>query len=196
MNMSRQYRMTARAEAVAAMRERIVDAAVLLYTERDFADVELAAVAERAGTTVQTLLRHFGSKAGLLDGAIAHRSRRVVDERADVPVGDVGAIAAYLRRHYEDDGDGVLLLLAAERRSAVAADVAENGRRLHREWVARQFAGGLERLPTAARRRRLELLVAATDVYTWKILRRDGDLDADEYERAVRELLTSIQGAP
>lgn len=188
--------MTARAEAVAAMRERIVDAAVLLYAERDFADVELAAIAERAGTTVQTLLRHFGSKAGLLDGAIAHKSQRVVDERADVPVGDVGATAAYLRRHYEEDGDGVLLLLAAERRSAVAADVAEKGRRLHREWVARQFAGGLEPLPSDARRRRLEQLVVATDVYTWKILRRDGDLDADEYELAVRELLTSIQGAP
>jgi len=188
--------MTARAEAVAVTRARIVEAAVALYAERDFADVELAAIAERAGTTVQTVLRHFGSKRGLLDGAISDKTRQVVDERATVPVGDTAAVAAYLRRHYEEDGDGVLLLLAAERRSPVAAEVAAAGRRLHREWVERTFAPSLERLDGAARRRRGELLVAATDVFTWKILRRDGGLTPDEYELATRELLESIQGGP
>jgi AcrR family transcriptional regulator len=188
--------MTARAEAVAATRERIVDAAAARDAERDFADVELAAIADRAGTTVQTILRHFGSKAGLLDGAIGDKTRRVVDERAEVPVGDTAAVAAYMRRHYEQEGDGVLLLLAAERRSPVAARVAANGRRLHREWVARTFAPSLDGLDADARRRRHEVLVAATDVFTWRILRRDGGLSPDEYELATRELLASIQGGP
>jgi hypothetical protein len=51
----------------------------------------------------------------------------------------------------------------------------ELGRRVHREWVEDAFAPQL-----AGRRDReelVDLLVVATDVLTWKILRRDGGID-------------------
>ena len=186
--------MGARAEAVAATRERILDAVVALYEERDFTDVSLDEVAGRAGTTVPTVLRHFGTKAGMTDAAVDRENGRVADERGELAVGDVHAAVRYLSRHYEERGDLVLRLLAAERRSDVAATAVGRGRDLHRAWVARIFAPWLEGLGRDPRRRRHALLVAATDVYVWKLLRRDAGLGPDEYVRAVGELLHAING--
>jgi len=188
--------MTARAEAVAATRERILDAAVALHLERDFGEVGLEEVAGRADTTVQTVLRHFGSKAGMTDAAIRREHGRIRDERHHVPVNDAAAVVRYLSRHYEERGDMVLRLLVEERRSAVAAEIVSRGRALHRDWVAHVFAPRLAPLPAPQRRRRHALLVAATDVYTWKLLRRDARLGRDQYALAVGELLHSIDGGP
>jgi AcrR family transcriptional regulator len=188
--------MRARADTVAATQARILDVAYELFAERDFADVPLSDVAEHAGTTVQTILRHFATKGGVADALIRRESARIMAEREQVPVGDVHAVAPYLARHYAEEGDAVLRMLAAEQRSEVAAQAVANGRRLHREWVARTFAPWLEGLGAAARRRRVEQLVAVTDVYTWKLMRRDGGLDDRQYRLAIRELLTAIEGAP
>jgi hypothetical protein len=111
-------------------------------------------------------------------------------------VWEVDAVVRYLGAHYEDAGDLVLRLLSEERRLAVAAEIVSRGRKLHRDWVARTFAPWLEPLDPSARRRRHALLVAATDVYTWKLLRRDARLGRPQYELAVRELLDSIGGLP
>ena len=53
------------------------------------------------------------------------------------------------------------------------------GRLAHREWVEEVFAG---RLPerTAARSRLIDVLVVATDVYAWKLLRLDRGLSVDD----------------
>jgi AcrR family transcriptional regulator len=190
----RDYRMTARADAVETTRQRILDAAFRLFGERDFGDVPLTDIAESAGTTVQTVLRHFDSKTGVLDALIERESADVMADRDRIAIGDVDGVIDYLARHYGADGDGVLRLLAAESRSELAAKAVARGRALHRQWVARTFAPWLERLEPRPRRRRVELLVAATDVYTWKILCRDGGLDDTEYRLALRELIRSING--
>jgi AcrR family transcriptional regulator len=187
--------MTARAEAVEATRGRILDAAYELFGERDFGDVPLTDVAALAGTTVQTLLRHFESKGGLMDALIERESGQVVEDRQRIAVGDVDAVVDYLAAHYAEQGDEVLQLLSAESRSELAAKAVANGRRLHRDWIARTFAPWLGGLGGSARHRRVELIVAATDVYTWKIWCRDGGLDDAQYRLALRELLSAIEGA-
>jgi AcrR family transcriptional regulator len=191
---TRSYRMTARAARVKETRERILDATVSLVTERDFQDVPLEEVATHAGTTVQTILRHFGTKDGVVNAAIRRESARVSAEREQVPVGDVDAVARYLARHYEEAGDMVLRLLSEEHRLATAAEIVGRGRELHGEWVARTFAPWLDGLGRSARGRLHAVLVAATDVYTWKLVRRDARLGRAQYELAVRELLHSIKG--
>jgi hypothetical protein len=57
----------------------------------------------------------------------------------------------------------------------------------HQTWLAEVFA---DRLPTAraARRRKLSALHAATDVYTWKLLRRDFGLS----RRATQDVMTDM----
>ena len=66
LNGGRSYTMDARADGVAATRERIVDAATTLFLEQAFEDVTLAAIAKAAGVSHQTVLNHFESKEGVV----------------------------------------------------------------------------------------------------------------------------------
>ena len=59
---------------------------------------------------MQTVLRRFGSRAGLLDEAQRYAEGRIVEERR-APVGDVDAAVEALVDHYEKRGDAVLLML-------------------------------------------------------------------------------------
>jgi hypothetical protein len=67
----------------------------------------------------------------------------------------------------------VLRLLALELRHAALKPVLDFGRGEHRCWVAEAFAEPLGKLGPAARQGALDALVIATDVYAWKLLRRD-----------------------
>jgi AcrR family transcriptional regulator len=63
----RSYTMRARADSVARTRRYILEAAWSLSEEKLTLAIGLADVAERAGVTVRTLLRHVGSRDGLFD---------------------------------------------------------------------------------------------------------------------------------
>lgn len=182
--------MTTRARGVEETRRRILDAVVALHAERRAADIALDDIAARAGVSVQTVLRHFGSRAGLVEAAVPHAEREVRAER-EAPVGDVDRAVAVVVDHYEQRGDGVLLMLAQEDHEPVMARVTDRGRRLHREWVADVFA---PYLPEAGERREalVDLLAVATDVYTWKQLRRDRGLGRAAAEKRIRHLVGSL----
>jgi AcrR family transcriptional regulator len=191
---SRPYRMTRRADAAAATGERILDAAIEVFWERPTDRLSLGEVARRAGVAKQTVLRRFGSKAGLLAAAVERATERVDAERGDVVAGDVpGAIAA-LVEHYERIGDGVLRMLAEEARSPGLRQVADRGRAYHARWCERVFAAALGGLGGAERDRRLAMLIAVTDVHTWRLLRRDRGLTRRQTETALRELLEPVTG--
>lgn len=194
---TRAYRMGARARGVEETRTRVLDATVELHSERLAADISLGDVAARAGVSVQTVLRHFGSREGLLEAAVAHASAEVEDERRVAPGDVTGAVRAVVD-HYELRGDGVLLLLAQEHSEPLARFVTDSGRGVHRRWVEESFAPLLPRA-RAARTEAVDLLVVATDVYTWKLLRRDGGLTVGRtrarMEALVRAVLSLHAGA-
>jgi AcrR family transcriptional regulator len=188
----RAYRMGARAEAKEATRERILKSADLwLSTDAD-REQSLEDIATDAGTTVQTVLRHFGSRDGLIDAVIRRASEIVRRERARVPAGDVPAAIRNLVRHYERWGDLVLRLLAEENRSSLLRKATDRGRAVHLEWVERTFAPQLAPLDEELRKRRVAQLVAVCDVYVWKLLRRDSGLSVAETESAIVELLDGL----
>src|SRR6185437_4741764 len=85
---SRGYRMVARADAAARTHQRIIDAALELYSEHDFEQVSLEDVAARADVTVRTVLRRFGGKEALLEAVAQAGDQAVEDRRRDVPAGD------------------------------------------------------------------------------------------------------------
>jgi AcrR family transcriptional regulator len=182
--------MTARAEAAERTRLRILDAIVALAESRLLADISLDDVASTAGVSVQTVLRRFGSRAGLVEAAYAHAVAEVEVERA-APVGDVPAAVRAIVDHYERRGDGVVLMLAQERSDDQVARITGNGRRMHREWVETVFAPYLPAAGTA-REARVDLLVVATDVYTWKLLRRDRGHDRTTTERRIHQLVSAL----
>ena len=190
MKKTRTYTMTARAEATAETRRRILRACVDVHSERLVSEIALDDIAERAGVSVQTVLRHFGSRAGLVEQALVFGQSAVVEERR-APVGDVGAAVRTIVAHYEHRGDQVLLMLAQEGSEPLMARICGEGRELHRGWVEEVFA---PYLPTDGRARAgaVDLLVVATDVYTWKLLRRDRGLSRAETEDRMTTLLHAL----
>lgn len=189
---ARPYRMVARAASAAATAERILDAALEVFWERPSDQVSLDEVAGRAGVTVQTVIRRFGGKEGLFTAAAEREAQRVSAQRDQAVPGDLAGAVALLVDHYEQLGDRVLRMLAEEDRVAGMRDIADGGRRYHREWCARVFAPALERHDGADRRRLLAQLVAVCDVYTWKLLRRQAGLSRRQTEVALVELLTPL----
>src|SRR5512135_1546903 len=77
----RPYRMQARAEAAAATAERILDAATEIFWETPVDQISMDDVARRAGVTVQTVIRRFGGKGGLMAAAAAREAERVRRQR-------------------------------------------------------------------------------------------------------------------
>lgn len=186
---SRAYRQVARAVSTEETRTAILDAVDATFLPHPDRTLSLEAVAERAGTTVQTVLRHFGSKGGLFEAAARRGFEKVRSDRDEVPAGDPEAIVAYLARHYEEMGPTVLQMLAVEHEVPEVALIVQRGRELHRAWVERVLAPLLRRTEGSERRRRLAMLIGATDVLMWKILRMDQGLSQRNYQRSILEFL-------
>jgi len=189
---TRAYRMSARAKSAASTHARILEVAIRQFGDRFYDEVSLAEVAREAGVTVQTVLRRFGSKEGLTEAATALGVERVRTERWSPPPGDLDAAVRGLLAHYEAWGDRSLRFLAQEQRVAAMRRVADSGRALHREWVDHAFAPWLARKRGAARARLRARLIAVTDVYVWKIVRRDLGLDPQAVEVTLRELVAAV----
>jgi AcrR family transcriptional regulator len=189
---TRAYRMVARAASSAANGERILDAAVEAFWERPGEQVSLDEVARRAGVSVQTVIRRFGGRDGLLAAAVERESQRVQAERDPDAVTDAEEAVGQLVTHYEAMGDRVLAMLAEEARTPALREVAGSGRRFHRAWCETVFAATLANLAGGARERRLAQLMAVCDVYTWKLLRRDAGLSRQATELALLELIEPL----
>ena len=186
----RPYRMTARAEAAAATAQRILESVIDLHSERFHDQITLEDIAARAGVTVQTVLRRFGSKEQLLDAAAVMVSEQVVRQRQQAPVGDVAGAVDNLVTHYEERGRTVLRLLAQEERVTQFQPILERGRHLHYEWVATTFGPFLDR----ARDRELlhAQLIALLDVYVWKVLRLDLGLEPADVRTALIGMVDAL----
>ena len=191
---ARPYRMTARAEAVRETGNRVLAVAVELFTERPYEEVSLEEVAERAQVTKRTLLRRFASKEELFVTAMNGAAEEEMRRRDDAPIGDIVGAVANVVDHYERFGDNRLRLLAQEDRIDVVADDVAMGREHHRAWVERTFAPLISRWRGVAKKRRVAALVALTDVYTWKLLRRDLALSRRDTERTLVELIEHLKG--
>jgi AcrR family transcriptional regulator len=177
--------MRARAQAAEATAQAIIAAARVLFAEQPYDQVSLPLIAQRAGVTVQTVLRRFGSKEELFAAAAQQRSGEIRDHREAGPPGDLTHLAA----HYERWGDEQAYLLGQEARVAAIRAITDAGRRYHRDWVTRAYGPALATLPPATRRRKLAQLTAVTDLATWRLLRRELGLSPAQTTAAIRELV-------
>ncbi|MFT3864116.1 MAG: helix-turn-helix domain-containing protein [Solirubrobacterales bacterium] len=168
---TRTYRQTRRADATEQTRAAILAAAQAVFREDPQLDPSLEAVAVRAGVSTRSVIRHFGSKEGLLEAAIA-AGVEAVETRRHAEPGDVEGAVEAIVAHYEGMGDEVTRWLALAERLPVVRQVTERGIEVHREWVEAVFAPDLEGLPRTERRARRAALATATDVYVWHLLRR------------------------
>ena len=141
MNSSRPYSMAKRGEQAAATKQRIIDAARELISS-ETPDFTLALVAESAGTSVQTVLRAFGNKEGLIVEAVVGPLSAEYATPPPVP----RPVPEAVRRvfdEFEENGDRLMWLVANEHRVDGLATVIAGGRAIHRERVTAVFADRL-----------------------------------------------------
>jgi AcrR family transcriptional regulator len=183
---------------MAANTDRIVTAAVtLIRTVRRLADITLDDIARQSGVTVRTVLRRFGSRDGVLSAAFDRLKPEFHDLRRPTPLGDVDAALASLMNQYEQIGDFNIRALEAEDQLALVHRGLDYARRSHRAWLAGVFAPNLAGLAPKQREQRVTALYAATDIYLWKLLRRDLKLGPkateETFSRLVRGVLAGDQ---
>jgi AcrR family transcriptional regulator len=188
----RPYVQVARARSAERTAERILDAAYARFVGELYGEVTLDRIAADAGVTTQTVIRRFGSKEGLVRALTQRIAPRVAAQRAKAPAGDLRGAVGNLVEHYESEGDMALHLLRQEQQVPAFAQVTDLGKRLHAEWCARVFAPWLEDLDGADRERRTAQVVAACDVYTWYLLRRQRGLSRRQTVLALVELLEGV----
>ncbi len=188
----RRYRMGRRAAAAAETGQRILKATVDLYMERWLEDLTLEEVAARADVTVQTVLRRFKSKAGLIQAAGETLNQQIVSQRSQAPIGDIAGAVSNLVDHYEATGDLTIRTLAQEERHEVLRAFTDLGRSVHRAWVETTFAPFLDARPAEERSMLLTKLVVVTDLYVWKLLRRDSGFGREQTERTIAELVSDV----
>jgi AcrR family transcriptional regulator len=170
----RPYKQVARAEAQKRTRDALLDAAVEEFTRGRWEKVSLDALARRAKVTKQTLLRHFGSKEGLLMQAIANSAATMLEQRWSAPPGDVEGAVENVLDHYEAWGERSLRVGAwLTSGPPTLAGISQMARKVHYDWVDYAFGPQLERRRGEDRVRCRAALIALCDVHTWWLLSHD-----------------------
>lgn len=188
----RAYVKVARAEAEERTREALLDAADDAFFGDGWEQASLESIAQRAGVTKPTLLRHFGSKDGLLAAAYTRGYEHVRDQRMASPTDSIEGAIDNLLDHYCEFGDRGLKL-AALNGGMAREEWGARGRQLHYEWVEHAFGAWLRRAPARRRARLRGALISLCDVQTWAILARDLGMPRAEVRAtlilAIRQLL-------
>jgi len=191
----RPYQMSKRAESAAQTAHDIFVATAELWHERSIADITLDVIAERANVSVRTIIRRYGSKEGLFEACIQNNAADMKSDREKAEVGNVESAIQYLLADYEMHGDAVIRTLAMEDQLDIAQRVLQAGRIYHREWCERIFTPFLPNKKDKTYELELTAFVAATELYLWKLLRRDLKHSLSEtkslFMRLVNGLITS-----
>ena len=192
----RQYKQVAREEAQQRTREALLEAAVDEFYADRWSKVSLTGLATRAGVTKQTLLRHFGSKEGLLIQALVRSAAQVLDERWNAPIGDVDGAIENLLDHYEVWGPRARRIGAWQDAPSVLAKLSQAGRQVHYQWIEFVFAPQLAGLDAAVFARLRAELIVICDVQTWWILAHDLALPRDEVRATLSGMVErAVSGA-
>lgn len=182
--------MTARAQAAEQTGTRIQDAMLARFAVLPYDRIRLEDVAADAGVTVQTVLRRFEGKHRLMTSVVERELGQIAAARAAAGSHDPAATLVELVAHYERYGDLILKVYAEARFVEGLEDLAAAGRRFHLGWCRETFAQHVD--PTGgptAQQRRLAQVVVACDATSWRILRRDLELDAEQTRLALVEMV-------
>jgi AcrR family transcriptional regulator len=190
----RPYRQTARAAAAESLRHRIVAAFHNLLLTRWIDEITLDELAVSVGTTRQTVIRLFGGKDGLLEVVMdLVRAEAVPRTSMSADVSGRAALEALIA-HYEAVGDMVVRFLAQEERHSALRPLLAQGRLEHRAWVTERFGSTQSGLSELERERQITRLIVATDIYTWKLLRRDFGKSQDEVLLLMVDIINKERG--
>ncbi|GAA4410792.1 hypothetical protein GCM10023168_30860 [Fodinibacter luteus] len=182
--------MEGRAASAERTRERVIDAMLGRFAAQPYDRIRLEDVAGDAGVTVQTVIRRFGGKPGLLTATVEREQARVVAAREPATPGRPAGTIADLVAHYERYGALILKVYAEADRVEGLPELAAAGRRYHLDWCRRAFEDDLAGPPGSPdRARRLAQVTVACDATTWRILRQDLGLDPEQTRLTIAALV-------
>jgi AcrR family transcriptional regulator len=191
---ARAYDMTSRADEAQRTGDRIVDAMLQRFARLPFGQIRLEDVAADAGVTVQTVIRRFGNKAGLLVATVERELGRIAASRSAIAGASARETVEALGDHYEIYGALILKTYAEADLVDGMVELAKRGREYHVSWCRSAFA--VDSPPGAAgsaqRERRLAQIVAVCDARTWSILRLESGLSAEQTTLALLEMLMPL----
>jgi AcrR family transcriptional regulator len=179
MGAARGYVKVARAEAEEQTREALLDAADEAFLSGPWDEASLDGIARSAGVTKQTLLRHFGSKAGLLERMLLRAFDEVQEQRLSVPTDDIAGAVDNLLEHYEVRGGRAMRSSNLDLDGSLA-DLGRAARQFHYDWVELAFGAWLATARPTERRRLRASLIAICDVQAWWTLSHDLELSRAE----------------
>ena len=188
---TRKYKMGVRAKAAETTSEEIIRVVGELWMKYSIHEITLHMVAQNAGVTVMTILRKYGSKEGLFEAAIRADTAGIQDVRKESQAGNIIQSISILMKEYEYAGPAVIRTLAVENDLPVAAKILKKGRELHKEWCKRIFAQYLPVSNDKEYKIMLGSFYAATDIYKWKLLRKDLGYSEEETEKI---FIKTVQG--
>lgn len=191
-NRTRSYNMDRRSRSAAETGERIVQAVLQLWKEVHIHDITLESVAKKSGVSIRTILRKFDTREGLLQACIEQNAAGVIEERIHAPSGDIKAIVHALLSNYEKMGEAGIRTIYLENEVKEAREIGRKGREVHREWCARVFAPFLPDPVHEEYEIRLGAFISATEIYLWKLLRKDLGYSYDETYRVFMMLLEGL----
>ncbi len=184
----RPYRQVARAQARQRTRAALLNVAMEEFTKGHWEKMSLQELASRAQVTKQTLLRHFGSKDGLLTQAMASTAAETYTQRWSAVPGDIEGAVENVLDHYEEWGERSLRVGAwLQSGPPVLANISRMARQMHYDWVEYAFGPQLQRRHGDERMRCRAALITLCDVHTWWLLSHDLKLE----RAAVRATLTT-----
>lgn len=167
--MTRRYTQTTRRDQTLARRQQMIQAVFALIDRGSFGEVTLQGVADEAGVSLKTVVRHFGSKEDLLRLAMAE-ARGLEEDNRSVPVGDLDAVCRVLGERYEAMAEQIYRSGDVELSYPWFSDWVQMARRSHLDWLAAAFDPWLP--PSGPEREdRLMCLFSATEIRSWWAIR-------------------------
>ncbi len=152
-----------------------------------------AGAGEQGAGPHTALLRHFGSKKGLLRQAMESTAAEMYTQRWSAVPGDIEGAVEDVLDHYEERGERSLHVGAwLQTGSPLLANISQMARQMNYDWVEHAFGPQLARRHGDERRRCRAVLITLCDVHTWWLLARDR---AFEHAAVKATLLTATRAS-
>lgn len=189
LQMPRKYNNTKRVNSAKKTNIKIIEATEYLLANVPLSHVTLPEIAKKAEITVQTVMRHMGSRDGCLNTAAEYVANRIDSQRSKTEPGDIDAAISDIISHYESEGRLILNILAQTNNGdSFINSVTERGRIYHRKWVEHCFGPHIN----ISNEETIDALAAATDIYVYKIIRLDMGRSLNVTKSVINRLVRGI----
>jgi AcrR family transcriptional regulator len=188
----RNYNNKRRALGAAETTGKIIRAFGELWKDNPVHEITLENIAEKSGVTIRTILRKFGSRDGLIQACLDHDVHFIIEERRKAPVGDIDGITRALLSNYEEMGEAGIRTIYMENEFKEARDIGIKGRKEHRKWCAEVFAPYLPDPGQDDYEIKLTAFITSTEIYLWKLLRKDLGYDQEKTFQVFKMLLEGL----